>query len=101
LEDRSRNTHEDAVETPKLLQPKAVQKWILVTSAFHMPRAQALFEAQGFDILAWPVDFKTSGFRGSWRLFPHASDRLKRMDLATKEWVGLGAAWLLGYISWS
>jgi uncharacterized SAM-binding protein YcdF (DUF218 family) len=100
LEDRSRNTRENAVETAKLLQPKAGQKWILVTSAFHMPRAKALFEAQGFEILAWPVDFKTSGFRGSWRLFPRASDGLKRIDFAAKEWVGLGAACMLGYISW-
>ena len=99
LEDRSRNTRENAVEAAKLLQPKAGQKWILVTSASHMPRAKALFEAQGFEILAWPVDFKTSGFRGSWRLFPKASDGLKRMDLAAKEWVGLGAAWMLGYFS--
>jgi uncharacterized SAM-binding protein YcdF (DUF218 family) len=100
LEDRSRNTHENAVLTARLLQPKAGQKWILVTSAFHMPRAKALFEAQGFEILAWPVDFKTSGFQGSWRLFPRASDGLRRMDFAAKEWVGLGAAWMLGYISW-
>jgi uncharacterized SAM-binding protein YcdF (DUF218 family) len=100
LEGRSRNTRENAVETAKLLQLKAGQKWILVTSAFHMPRAKALFEAQGFEILAWPEDFKTSGFRGSWRLFPRASDGLKRMDFAAKEWVGLGAAWMLGYISW-
>src|SRR5262249_21592166 len=99
LEDRSRNTQENATLTAKLLQPKAGQKWVLVTSAFHMPRAKALFEAQGFEILAWPVDFKTSGFQGSWRLF-RASDGLRRMDFAAKEWVGLGAAWLLGYISW-
>jgi uncharacterized SAM-binding protein YcdF (DUF218 family) len=98
LEDRSRNTRENAVETAKLLQPKTGQRWILITSAFHMPRAKALFEAQGFEILAWPVDFKTSGFRGSWRLFGRASDGLKRMDFVAKEWVGLGAAWMLGYI---
>jgi uncharacterized SAM-binding protein YcdF (DUF218 family) len=100
LEDRSRNTRENAAETAKLLRPKAGQKWILVTSASHMPRAKALFEAQGFEILAWPVDFKTSSSRGSWRLSPKASDGLQRTDLAAKEWVGLGAAWMLGYISW-
>jgi uncharacterized SAM-binding protein YcdF (DUF218 family) len=99
LEDRSRNTRENAVLTAQLLQPRTGQKWILITSAFHVPRAKALFEAQGFEILAWPVDFKTSGFRGSSRLFPKASDGLKRMDLASKEWVGIGAAWMLGYIS--
>jgi uncharacterized SAM-binding protein YcdF (DUF218 family) len=100
LEDRSRNTHENAELTARLLQPKAGKKWILVTSAFHMPRAKALFEAQGFEILAWPVDFKTGGAPGSWRLFPKASDGLKRMDFVAKEWVGLGAAWMMGYIAW-
>jgi uncharacterized SAM-binding protein YcdF (DUF218 family) len=100
LEDRSRNTRENAVLTGRLLQPKAGQKWILVTSAFHMLRAKALFEAQGFEILPWPVDFKTGGDQGPWWLFARASDGLKRMDLAAKEWVGLGAAWMLGYISW-
>jgi uncharacterized SAM-binding protein YcdF (DUF218 family) len=100
LEDRSRNTRENAVLTAKLLRPKAGQKWILVTSAFHMLRAKALFEAQGFEILPWPVDFKTGGDQGSWWLFARASDGLKRMDLAAKEWVGLGAAWMLGYLSW-
>jgi uncharacterized SAM-binding protein YcdF (DUF218 family) len=100
LEDRSRNTRENAVLTARLLQPKAGQKWILVTSAFHMLRAKAHFEAQGFDILPWPVDFKTGGDQGQWRLFGRASDGLKRMDLAAKEWVGLGAAWMAGYISW-
>jgi uncharacterized SAM-binding protein YcdF (DUF218 family) len=100
LEDRSRNTYENATLTARLLLPKAGQKWILVTSAFHMPRAKALFEAQGFEILAWPVDFKTGGSRGSWPSFPRASDGLKRMDFAAKEWIGLGAAWMLGYIAW-
>ncbi len=99
LEDRSRNTLENAVMTAKLLKPEPGQKWILVTSAFHMPRAKALFEAQGFHILAWPTDFRTSGFDGSWRLFPKASDGLKRMDLASKEWSGLAVAWLSGDIS--
>ena len=99
LEDRSRNTAENAVQAAKLLQPKPGQKWILITSAFHMPRAKALFEAQGFEILARPVDFKTSGFEGSWRVFGRPSTGLKRIDLAAKEWAGLGVAWLLGDIS--
>jgi uncharacterized SAM-binding protein YcdF (DUF218 family) len=98
-EDRSRNTFENAVEAAKELQPKPGQKWILVTSAFHMPRAKALFEAQGFEILADPVDFRTNGFDGWWRPFPRASKGLWRLDLVAKEWVGIAMAWASGQLS--
>ena len=99
FEDRSRNTFENAVEAAKELQPKPGQKWILVTSAFHMPRAKALFEAQGFEILARPVDYRTNGFDGWWRPFPRASEGLRRLDLVVKEWVGLAMAWASGELS--
>jgi uncharacterized SAM-binding protein YcdF (DUF218 family) len=98
FEDRSRNTFENAVEAAKELQPKPGQKWILVTSAFHMPRAKALFEAQGFEVLARPVDFRTNGFDGWWRPFPRASEGLRRLDLVVKEWVGLAMAWASGQL---
>ncbi len=96
FDDRSRNTYENAVESAKALHPQPGQKWILVTSAFHMPRAKALFEAQGFEVLAWPVDFRTNGFEGWWRPFPRASEGLRRLDVAAKEWVGIAMARLTG-----
>jgi uncharacterized SAM-binding protein YcdF (DUF218 family) len=99
LESQSRNTLENAVLSAKLLHPEPEQKWILVTSAFHMPRAKALFEAQGFAVLARPVDFKTNGIKSWWYFFPKASDGLRRLDLAAKEWGGLGVSWLRGDIS--
>ncbi len=99
FEDRSRNTYENAVEAASELQPKPGQKWILVTSAFHMPRARALFEAQGFEVLARPVDFRTNGFDGWWRPFPRASEGLRRLDLVAKEWVGIAVAWASGQLS--
>jgi uncharacterized SAM-binding protein YcdF (DUF218 family) len=99
FEDRSRNTYENAVESAKTLQPKPGQKWILVTSAFHMPRAKALFEAQGFEVLARPVDFRTNGWTDWWRPFARASEGLKRLDIGAKEWAGIAAAWLTGQFS--
>jgi uncharacterized SAM-binding protein YcdF (DUF218 family) len=99
FEDRSRNTYENSVEAAKELQPKRGQKWILVTSAFHMPRAKALFEARGFDVLARPVDFRTNGFDGWWRPFPRASEGLRRLDLVAKEWAGIAMAWARGQFS--
>src|SRR5208282_5512779 len=55
LEDKSRNTLENAQLTAKLLQPKPGERWVLLTSAHHMRRAKALFEAAGFQVLPWPV----------------------------------------------
>jgi hypothetical protein len=61
-----------------------------------MPRAKALFEGRGFEILARPVDFRTNGFDGWWRPFPRASEGLRRLDLAAKEWAGIAMAWVAG-----
>lgn len=100
LEDRSRNTLENALFTRELMKPTPDQIWMLVTSAYHMPRARAHFEAQGFRVLPWPVDFKTNGPSDRWRLFPQASKGLRLMDFAAKEWVGLYISWLRGDIRW-
>jgi uncharacterized SAM-binding protein YcdF (DUF218 family) len=100
LEDRSRNTLENAVFTAKLLQPRPDQSFALVTSASHMPRARALFEAQGFRILPAPADFRTRGPRDGWRFFASASEGLRRTDIAAREWAGLFVSWLRGDIAW-
>jgi uncharacterized SAM-binding protein YcdF (DUF218 family) len=101
LEDRSRNTAENALYSAKLLQPQPGQKWILVTSAFHMLRAAAHFRARGFQILPWPVDYRSGGWDDFWHFFPQASEGLRQVDLAAKEWTGLGVAWLRGQIRWT
>jgi uncharacterized SAM-binding protein YcdF (DUF218 family) len=100
LEDRSRNTLENAVFTADLVKPRRDQRWVLVTSAFHMPRARALFEAQGFRIIPRPGDFRTIGSQDRWEIFGKPSDGLRRLDVAAKEWVGLWIAWLRGDIAW-
>jgi uncharacterized SAM-binding protein YcdF (DUF218 family) len=100
LEDRSRNTLENAVFTAELVKPQRDQRWVLVTSASHMPRAKALFEAQGFHIIPRPGDFRTSGAQDRWQIFGKASEGLRRLDVAAKEWVGLWISWLRGDIAW-
>jgi uncharacterized SAM-binding protein YcdF (DUF218 family) len=100
LEDRSRNTLENAVFTAELMKPQPDQRWVLVTSAFHMLRARALFEAQGFHIIPRPGDFRTLGPRDRWQIFGRPSDGLRRLDVAAKEWVGLWISWLRGDIAW-
>lgn len=97
LENRSRNTHENARFSADLAQPKIEERWLLVTSAWHMPRSIGCFRQAGFSITAFPVDYRTRGWRDLARVNSFASDGLFQLDLAAKEWVGLLAYKLAGY----
>jgi uncharacterized SAM-binding protein YcdF (DUF218 family) len=57
LQPESENTHDDAVFSAEILDENDITEIILVTSAMHMPRAKALFEAQGLEVIPAPVDF--------------------------------------------
>ena len=59
LEDKSRNTRENATFTKALIAPKPGERWLLVTSAHHMPRSVACFRAAGFPVIPYPVDFRS------------------------------------------
>jgi uncharacterized SAM-binding protein YcdF (DUF218 family) len=98
LENRSRNTYENARFTLDLLQPDSGQNWLLVTSAFHMPRSMALFRKAGFEVIAWPVDYRTAGTEGPGLARDNAIDSLENTTLAIREWLGLAAYWLMGRI---
>ncbi len=89
LEDRARDTFENALYTKALVKPGAGERWLLVTSAFHMPRSIACFRAVGFDVEPWPVDYRTRGPQDWRRFFDKPSQGLKRVDMAAREWVGL------------
>ena len=95
-EDRSRNTVENAVFSRQLAMPKAGERWLLVTSAYHMPRAVGVFRQAGFLIEPYPVDWRTRGPQDTLRLFSSASEGLARTDTAVREWVGLAVYWLTG-----
>jgi uncharacterized SAM-binding protein YcdF (DUF218 family) len=98
LETHSRNTYENAVFTRDLVKPKPGETWLLVTSAFHMPRAMALFRKAGFDIVAWPTDYRTAGNERLSFARDNAIDCLQNMTLAIREWAGLAAYRLSGKI---
>jgi len=88
-EEQSRNTIENAVFSRLLANPKPGERWLLVTSAYHMPRAMAAFRAAGFAVEAYPVDWRTRGPIDAFRPFSSLGDGLRRTDTAMHEWVGL------------
>jgi uncharacterized SAM-binding protein YcdF (DUF218 family) len=89
MEDRSRTTFENAKFTRDLVHPKPGEYWLVVTSAYHMPRSIGAFRAVGFDVDAYPVDWRTRGWRDAWIPFDTVADGLLRLDTAVHEWVGL------------
>jgi uncharacterized SAM-binding protein YcdF (DUF218 family) len=93
VEDRSRNTYENAVYTSALLKPEQGQTWLLVTSAWHMPRAVGAFRRAGFSVIAYPVDFRATR---PWWPFSEVAAGLRATDLIAKEWFGIVAYRLMG-----
>jgi uncharacterized SAM-binding protein YcdF (DUF218 family) len=96
LEAASRDTWENALYTARLLQPKAGQRWLLVTSAWHMPRAIGCFRKAGFAVEPWPVDYRTPRRLDLARLNASIPEGLRRIDFVAKEYVGLLAYYLAG-----
>lgn len=89
LENRSRDTYENALFTRAMVEPQPGETWLLVTSAFHMPRAMGLFRKAGFDVVAWPTDYKTAGTETLGLAQDNALDSLRNLSLAIREWIGL------------
>ncbi len=96
LEERSRSTHENAVFAKESIRPGPAETWILVTSAFHMPRAVASFRAVDWPVIPYPVDFKVDPntvWRGNFNLV----EGLGTATTAGKEWAGLAGYRLRGW----
>lgn len=91
LDLESRNTYENAYFAKKIAQPKAGERWILVTSAFHMPRAMGTFRAVDFPVEPYPVDFRTAGFERAAQFDPGVLQGLSQTATASRELVGLAA----------
>ena len=88
FEDSSRNTAENARRARSLADPGDGEVWVLVTSAFHMPRAVASFASAGWpDLLPWPVDYRSGAFRAGigWNLI----DNLQTLNTGLGEHIGL------------
>jgi uncharacterized SAM-binding protein YcdF (DUF218 family) len=95
LEGQSRDTYENAVLARRLVDPGPGERWLLVTSGWHMPRAMGCFRKAGFPVEAWTVDYRTSGRVSLW---PNTSLTvgLRQIDFTAREYVGLLVYYLSG-----
>jgi uncharacterized SAM-binding protein YcdF (DUF218 family) len=98
MERASRNTQENAEFSKALVKPKDGERWVLVTSAFHMPRSVGLFRKAGFAVEPYPVDWRVGGSDDLMAFSNVAVEGLGRTDLAVREWMGLIAYRLTGKI---
>ena len=90
FESRSRNTAENARFARALANPEPEERWVLVTSAFHMPRALRSFEAAGWrQIIPYPVDYRTRPWADG--LGWNFGRNLRMINAGIREWVGRAA----------
>ena len=89
LDRDSRNTWENALYSKRMIQPRETERWVLITSAWHMPRAVGCFRAAGWNVIPYPVDYHSVP-RGDWPVF-ELLEQLNLFSIAAREWVGLVA----------
>ena len=95
-EPNANNTHENAIESKRLLERLGAKKVLLVTSAFHMPRSWGCFRAAGIEADVLPVDYRLRDLS----LEPHVLPRgeyLGQTTRALREWLGRAVYRVLGY----
>jgi uncharacterized SAM-binding protein YcdF (DUF218 family) len=99
VERESRNTHESAVNVKQILKDDHESNYLLITSAFHMRRSIACFKNEGLHADVFSTDFYTHPrfFTPDVLLVPRA-DSISRWHRMFREWGGIGAYWLAGYI---
>lgn len=97
VERNSRNTREHAAAMAKMLPDKKGQ-WVLITSAFHMPRSLGCFKKEGINVIPYPVDYKTKPDNAlSLTSFLPSLGNIGSFNVAFHEWIGLIAYRWAGY----
>jgi uncharacterized SAM-binding protein YcdF (DUF218 family) len=99
MERRSRNTLENAEFSKAMVAPKSGERWLLVTSAYHMPRSVGIFRKAGFAVEPYPVDWRLGARDDLLRFSIFFIGGLGRIDTASREWMGLIAYWITGRTS--
>ena len=94
-ESGSRNTAENASMSKALVKPASGETWILVTSAFHMPRSIGIFCKLGWRVIAFPVDHRTIR-NHLWRTDTGFLANLNNVSVGIREWIGLFAYFATG-----
>ena len=104
-EPNSLNTYENAVNVQKILDQKGIKEVLLVTSAFHMPRARLIFEKLGMKVIPAPTDFyvtedKVKDFNfGTILVYLLPDPRYLNLNtIALKEYLGLLIYYLKGWV---
>jgi len=85
FEARSRSTCASPRATRELVKADSAQRWLMVTSAYHMPRAVACYRAAGWDVTPYPAGFRRGRAPFDFDLVGNLDD----LDHAVHEWVGL------------
>lgn len=95
FETESRNTYENAINSFDMVKPNSNENWVLITSAFHMPRSAGVFKKANWRVIPYPVDYQTKGYQEyGWH-----SDGLSEIEFVAyglREWLGLVAYWISG-----
>jgi uncharacterized SAM-binding protein YcdF (DUF218 family) len=91
----SRNTEENARFSKALVTPAAGETWLLVTSAYHMPRSVGVFRRAGWPVIPYPVDYSVppAGWGGAAGFL----DGLTGLHWGMKEWIGLAYYRAMGW----
>lgn len=101
VEDASRNTYENALNSRDLLQDYSFgqQRYLLITSAFHMPRAKACFNKVGLEVDTFSADFRTDEHQFTPDvLFIPSSAAIGNWEIIIRELLGMVAYKVRGYI---
>ena len=97
MENEARNTAENVSFSKQLVNPQPNETWIMITTAYHMPRAMGIFCKQNWKVIPYPVDHQTLPsklYKPAFGLIGHAN----QLVLASHEWLGLIAYYVTGKI---
>lgn len=95
FENESRNTYENALFAKRLIEPNKDENWLLITTAWHMPRSVGAFCKQQWPVIPYPVDHITP--RGHlMSISLSLAGHLRDLKIGVKEWIGLFAYYFTG-----